>query len=589
MKKHILSILLITVMVSAINVDAISVFGKDLHFGKLFNKAKPATPISAVVDSKVNFDVTSPKKGATLETGNITNIAWKTNDKIEAYNLTLEGGQKYDLGKAYNAGKVFSWMISKDIKPGNYKLVFTDKFGNKYKSDEFKIKTAIEIQSYKIESSVGTPVTDKSYFNIDYKVTSSVNPVGEFNLRINCPAGVSAVLGQDRNDKCNKTVAGNSFSKSVSKSNEYNLTLSFTNKNKTAQLVTAELFANGKSYGKGINMIEPTKEVVIPSKPFTVTFPKADSVLNTGQTYNITWDGDKGDLATSTVYKVMLVGDNYKDGFALGSVYGSERMFTQTLPKNILSGKYKLVFSGKAAGGSSEIFTIINDSVEPVKLGKISSTVTTIKNNNIDVGASANVKMTIQPNGKDILASSILANISIIDVARNYVLATYEVKGITESGLTYIQDGTIKPLDFSAMFPSAVFPIGTTNYSLSVKNVLYKNPGSDAIKGVVENLDVFNSNFTSFDKTGVSTTTLLTRNLTLGSSGDDVVLLKKYLVNKGYMDGNNPAASTNYFGNETLNAVKAFQVTNGIYPADGYVGPLTRIKINETLIVITEK
>lgn len=589
MKKYILLTLLLTLSIAfTVKVDAISVFGKDLNFGKIFNKAKPATPISAVVDSKINFEITSPKKGANLEVGNIYNVNWKTSDKIDSYVLTLEGPQKKELGKAYNFGKTFSWLVSKDIKPGNYKLVFTDKYGNKYKSGEFKIIAGIETKSYKFESAIGTPVTDKSYFNVDYKVTSSVAPVGEFNIKVICPSGVSAVLGQDRTDKCNKTISNSLFSKSVSNQNIYNLTLSFTNKNKTSQLVTAELFVGGKSYGKIANMVESTKEVVTPSKPFTVNFPKAGSVLNTGQTYKITWDGDEGDLATSTLYKVMLVGDNYKDGFSLGSVYGFEKMFTQTLPKNILSGKYKLVFSGKAAGGSSEMFTIVNDSVEPVKLGKISSTVTTIKNNNIDVGASANVKMTIQPNGKDILASSILANISIIDVARNYVLATYEVKGITESGLTYIQDGTIKPLEFSAVFPSAVFPTGTTNYSLSVRNVIYKNPGSDAIKGVVENLDVFNSNFTSFTKTEVSTTNILTRNLTIGSSGDDVLLLKKYLVSAGFMDPSSVATSTNYFGNETLVAVKKFQTANGISPADGYVGPLTRIVLNNKMIVIKE-
>ncbi len=681
MKKHILSILLITVMVSAINVDAISVFGKDLHFGKLFNKAKPAAPISAVVDSKVNFDVTSPKKGVTLETGNITNITWKTNDKIDVYNLTLEGGQKYDLGKAYNAGKVFSWMISKDIKPGNYKLVFTDKFGNKYKSDEFKVKTAIEIQSYKIESSVGTPVTDKSYFNVDYKVTSFVSPVGEFNLKINCPAGVSAVLGQDRNDKCNKTVAGNSFSKSVSKPNEYNLTLSFTNKNKTAQLVTAELFANGKSYGKGINMIEPTKEVVV-SPIINFTYPTAGSNMYIGKTNEITWTTNVSD---PNVYSVYLVGGSLggSGSILLGTTIPNQKSFAFTFPDTVkLGSDYQISFSGKGAtGGLSPKFNILSKPASTFKftyptanqtfllgrnyditwtgkdegidnysvyliggsfgtdknsgiglipkaiasqgyytfrvltllsplekyqllfsapgvsdkktelfsvkeanntpiLTKVSTTVTAIKNNNIDVGVNASFRLNIQSQGTDIPVNSVKATIALKNVATGDVITTAVVNGVTESGLMYFTDGSTKMLDFTAIFASSSLPVGVTNVQAVLQSVSYTTMNDNVNKSITTGLEVFNTNFVTID---IPTPKVLTftKDLSDGMYDIEVKNLRRFLINKGFLPPMMYQDPSMWFDKGLRDALALFQTSINISPANGYFGAMTRAYAND--------
>lgn len=573
-------------------MDAVSVFGKQLNFGKLFNnKAKSSTPIGAVVDSKVNFEVTFPKKDSTLTLGEVYNIAWKTNDKIDSYTLTLDGSTNINLGKAYNAGKTYSWFLSKDVKPGNYKLVFTDKYGNKYKSNEFKIKGFVELQSYKIESAAGTPVEDKSYFNVDYKITSSVNPVGEFNIKLNCPAGVSAIQGQDRTEKCNKIIAGKSFSKSVSNPNIYNITLSFTNKSKTSQLVTAELFANGKSYGKGINMVEVTKEIVSPTKLFTVTFPKAGSVLNIGQTYNITWEGDNGDLATSTEYQVVLVGDGYKEGLVLGKTYGFEKTITWSPQKDVLPGKYKLIFSGKAAGGSSEVFTIAAQKETNSMIQSIYSTATVVKNNNVDTGVNVNMKFNFTANSSDIYATdytnpsrNMTAIIGLRDLANknNIIAISKPVNVSTLENIRVFPEGSTRQGQFDYVFSTSELPSGTIPTQAFLQSVNYTPVNSITSKTITTGLGVFNTNSVTI------TVPVFNRNLSLGSSGDDVLRLKKYLVSAGYMDPSSVATSTNYFGNETLNAVKKFQTVNGISPADGYVGPLTRIMLNSKMIVIKE-
>ena len=70
-------------------------------------------------------------------------------------------------------------------------------------------------------------------------------------------------------------------------------------------------------------------------------------------------------------------------------------------------------------------------------------------------------------------------------------------------------------------------------------------------------------------------------NIGYGSSdisydGYPVALLQRFLLARGYMT----ASSTGYFGVLTREAVRKFQLEYGI-PATGYVGPLTRAKIQE--------
>jgi outer membrane murein-binding lipoprotein Lpp len=73
-------------------------------------------------------------------------------------------------------------------------------------------------------------------------------------------------------------------------------------------------------------------------------------------------------------------------------------------------------------------------------------------------------------------------------------------------------------------------------------------------------------------------TCTFTRNLYLGLSGDDVKCLQNYLIGAGYSI---PAGATGYYGSQTQSAVAAWQTANGISPAAGYFGPLSRAKYNE--------
>ncbi|MFA5098683.1 MAG: peptidoglycan-binding domain-containing protein [Candidatus Paceibacterota bacterium] len=83
---------------------------------------------------------------------------------------------------------------------------------------------------------------------------------------------------------------------------------------------------------------------------------------------------------------------------------------------------------------------------------------------------------------------------------------------------------------------------------------------------------------------GAQTTTTasynFTRDLTLGSKGDDVKALQQFLNAKGYAVASTGAGSagneTTYYGSLTVKALAKYQAAVGISPAVGYFGPKTR-------------
>lgn len=77
--------------------------------------------------------------------------------------------------------------------------------------------------------------------------------------------------------------------------------------------------------------------------------------------------------------------------------------------------------------------------------------------------------------------------------------------------------------------------------------------------------------------TTASASMTFTMDLTLGSSGAEVTALQNWLISKGYSI---PAGATGYFGAQTQAALAAYQAANGISPAAGYFGPITRAKVN---------
>src|SRR4051812_34097214 len=76
-------------------------------------------------------------------------------------------------------------------------------------------------------------------------------------------------------------------------------------------------------------------------------------------------------------------------------------------------------------------------------------------------------------------------------------------------------------------------------------------------------------------------TNAFTKNLQVGSSGADVTSLQTWLIGNGYHIPSieSGAASKGRFGAQTKAAVQKYQAASGL-PSTGFVGPLTRGKLN---------
>jgi len=78
-----------------------------------------------------------------------------------------------------------------------------------------------------------------------------------------------------------------------------------------------------------------------------------------------------------------------------------------------------------------------------------------------------------------------------------------------------------------------------------------------------------------------------TRSLTVGSTGDDVKCLQQYLNGAGHTlassGAGSPGNETMYFGPLTRTAVAAWQAANGVAPAVGYFGPISRAKYDSLM------
>lgn len=76
---------------------------------------------------------------------------------------------------------------------------------------------------------------------------------------------------------------------------------------------------------------------------------------------------------------------------------------------------------------------------------------------------------------------------------------------------------------------------------------------------------------------------VFTRDLELGATGEDVRVLQVLLNGKGFIIAQtgtgSPGKESNYFGALTKAALVRYQAANGIAPAAGYFGPLTRTQI----------
>ena len=84
---------------------------------------------------------------------------------------------------------------------------------------------------------------------------------------------------------------------------------------------------------------------------------------------------------------------------------------------------------------------------------------------------------------------------------------------------------------------------------------------------------------------GQTATVTFTMDLTMGSTGPQVVALQSFLESKGFLVMPVGVAK-GYFGGLTRAALARYQASVGIAPAVGYFGPITRARLNAAGTVV---
>ena len=142
-----------------------------------------------------------------------------------------------------------------------------------------------------------------------------------------------------------------------------------------------------------------------------------------------------------------------------------------------------------------------------------------------------------------------------------------------EYGLT-TSYGTITPLDSSGAFLRIAHSVSLSNLT-SGTTYHYRMISKDARYNTVTSSDyTFTTPLALMP--GTINLATISRNLSFGSTGDDVKQLQTLLVNEVGYSAN---LITGYFGNITREAVKKLQEKYNITPAFGYFGAITRQRL----------
>ena len=162
-----------------------------------------------------------------------------------------------------------------------------------------------------------------------------------------------------------------------------------------------------------------------------------------------------------------------------------------------------------------------------------------------------------------------------------FILERSLSKGMSGEDVKRLQE-ILYELGYLEAVPDGIFG----NYTLAAVNRFQKEQGLSAPDGIVGNwtagkLNAILSAGEDASPEPLSTANTryhleLTRDLSKGMKGDDVLILQKRLAELGFLS----VAPDGVFGNYTLNAVNAFQTANGLEEPTGIVSTWTAGKLN---------
>ena len=118
-----------------------------------------------------------------------------------------------------------------------------------------------------------------------------------------------------------------------------------------------------------------------------------------------------------------------------------------------------------------------------------------------------------------------------------------------------------------------------------MSNFLVTNFRSTFVEALNQNIslpEIINNSLSSLSNPPTSGVSLPTGDLTIGSTGKDVINLQKYLILKStgiFAVRLSKAGATGYFGSLTQSALREYQIAMNISPADGYYGFVSRASV----------
>lgn len=191
-----------------------------------------------------------------------------------------------------------------------------------------------------------------------------------------------------------------------------------------------------------------------------------------------------------------------------------------------------------------------------------------------------------------------LQNISVVALPDGVVWQpyAYKINTSTASGKKYkfsVSSGSLPPgLSLSANESCGDVPCSSASIELSgtptkegdyAFRIKSKQRGSEKKIETGYSLKIVGTSTPAVDLNASCPSWTFSTNLTLGSNSTDVVVLQKLLKAKGFYPGD----ITGYFGPGTKAALAAYQASKGVSPADGYLGPITRVILNAECAVST--
>ncbi len=166
-----------------------------------------------------------------------------------------------------------------------------------------------------------------------------------------------------------------------------------------------------------------------------------------------------------------------------------------------------------------------------------------------------------------------------VPVTITYQYSDSDVVGLDESSLTlyHYHSGSWAALD-GCTVNTAANTITCTTPSFSIFSLFGRSSVANSSRQVSRSGGGSVARRIALAASVAATAPVISRDLHVGLSGDDVKALQVFLVGKGYII---PAGATGYFGNQTKAALISYQKDKKIAPSVGYCGPLTRASIGK--------